>query len=179
MGIMAEKGKFYIFDGSGIKWFITPTSDFGVPFCKEHNMPMQDPEYSSQEYFTCYECGGKRVLRSSIEQKRYVAHKMRSSLVAKIDVINYDGELVPVAKAKSKDGTYGITAQIMESKHGKQLVIYAGKKGAEGKVQLFVDTKNGKLAFDHKDLKPSDIFAKVEATFIDGSKMSLEAPTDS
>lgn len=46
------------------------------------------------------------------------------------------------------------------------------KKGVKEKTQIFVEPKIKRLAFDQKDLHPTDIFTKLEATFSDGTKAS-------
>jgi hypothetical protein len=74
-------------------------------------------------------------------------------------VLNLDDEAMPVAKEKvtSKDGKYFITAQLMESKRGLQAVIYAGEKGSAKKTQIFIEPEVKRLAFDQKDLNPSEV----------------------
>jgi len=168
--------KFHIIDDSGIKWWLEEyVSKSAAPYCAKHHLPLRYPANPSiHRYFFCPDCTDpKSVDKAALTQMIYAADKIRAKVIAKLEVINYNGELLPVAKTSTKNNEYGVTAQIMESKHGKQLVIYAGKKGVHNKAQIFVDTENGKLSFDHKDLKPTEIFAKIEATFIDGSKMSI------
>ena len=90
-----------------------------------------------------------------------------------------DGYLVPAskeAKVKTESGDYFVTTQVMNSeKKGEQIVIYAGKKGAKYKSQIFIDPKHGKITFDQNDINPKDVFVKIEATFRDGSKASIKA----
>lgn len=172
-------GKFHIIDDTSIKWMMqSDSAQEAIPYCALHHLPLGEPDDEFEdEYFTCDECPTPKVVpRVAYRQAVYVANKLRAKELAKIDVINYNGELVPVAKVKTKNDEYWVTAQVMESKHGHQLVVYAGKKGMDGKAQIFVDTENHKLAFDHKDIDPSDVFAKLEATFKDGSKMGKIAP---
>jgi hypothetical protein len=169
--------KFHIIDDSGIKWWM-PTFEavYAQPFCVLHSLPLTNPPYPLlHTFFKCTDCkDSKTVSRPTDQHKKYVADKLRAKEIAKMEVIDHNGILVPVAKAKDKSGEYSITAQIMESKHGKQVVIYAGKKGYKN-TQIFVDTENHKLAFDHKDTSPTDIFTKIEATFKNGTKMAIEA----
>ncbi|HKX73642.1 MAG TPA: hypothetical protein VJM32_06485 [Candidatus Saccharimonadales bacterium] len=168
--------KFHIIDDSGIKWWMsTYDSNRAQPYCSDHNMPLLIPAERSLTSLACPDCSARKQLpRSWHEQEKYAAHKIRSKDIAKVDVIDHNGVLTPVAKVKVRDTEYSITTQIMESKHGHQIVIYAGKKGHKNS-QIFVDTDNHKLAFDHKDTKPTEIFAKIEATFKDGTKMVIEA----
>ncbi len=46
------------------------------------------------------------------------------------------------------------------------------KKGEKKKTQIFVEPDIKRLAFDQKDLHPTDVFTKLEATFSDGTKAS-------
>ena len=93
-----------------------------------------------------------------------------------MEVINLDDEATPITKKKveSKDNKYFLTAQVMDSKRGVQVVIYAGEKGKAEKTQIFADPKNKRLSFDQKDLKPTDVFLRIEGTFDDGSSHIIE-----
>jgi len=67
-----------------------------------------------------------------------------------------------------------VTVVLMEFKIGKRLIVYAGEKGKKQKTQIFVDTEIKRVAFDQKDLHPSDIFSKLEATFSDNTRNIFE-----
>ncbi|MBP7857586.1 MAG: hypothetical protein WAW63_05945 [Candidatus Saccharimonadales bacterium] len=103
--------------------------------------------------------------------KQDVARMMLAKKFQKLEIIDIDGINTPVLKKKvsTKDDKYFASVQINESKRGPQLVIYAGKKGSKEKAQVFVTPETKKMSFDHKDVKPTDIFTKITAEFIDGS----------
>lgn len=90
-------------------------------------------------------------------------------------VLNLDDEAIPLAddKVKTKDGKFFVVANLNESKTGKRLVVYAGEKGKQNKTQIFVEPEIKRLSFDQNDLHPTDVFTKLEATFSDGTKVSI------
>ena len=95
--------------------------------------------------------------------------------------INLDDEALPIAEVKldSKDDPdYFVTGLLTKSKVGLRLIVYAGKKGSPEKSQIFVEPEIKRLAFDQKDLHPSDVFTKVEATFKDGAKQIIKTATE-
>jgi len=179
----------------GLKWWMTQTAAGGrvpVPLCPEHDLrltPILGRIYSS--YYHQYvddssdnsvslECAeGPHTLkmpRKYVAEKKYVIDRIDAKIFKGMKTINLDDEAVPIAKekVKSEDGKFFITTQLMESKRGLQAVIYAGKKGKTQKTQIFVEPEVKRLAFDQKDLHPTDVFLKVEATFDDGTKQSIE-----
>jgi len=108
-------------------------------------------------------------------QKQYVQNKIDSKELRKFTYINIDGESVPIADddAKSSDGRYFVKAILTDSKVGLRLVVYAGEKGKE-KTQIFVEPDIKRLAFDQTNTHPNEVFLKLEATFDDGAKSSIE-----
>ncbi|MEX1995693.1 MAG: hypothetical protein WD887_02870 [Candidatus Saccharimonadales bacterium] len=113
--------------------------------------------------------------RKFSEEKEYVMNRVDAKIFEGFKVLNLDDEALPLAKdkVKSEDDKFFLTSQIMESKKGIQVVIYAGEKGSSKKTQLFIDPAAKRLSFDHTNLHPSEVFLKIEATFIDGSKSSI------
>jgi hypothetical protein len=103
--------------------------------------------------------------------KQDVARLLDAKKYQKMEIIDIDGIGTPVLKKKvsTKDDTFFASIQINESKRGPQLVIYAGKKDLKSKSQIFITPETKKMSFDHKDVKPTDIFTKVTAEFDDGS----------
>jgi hypothetical protein len=61
---------------------------------------------------------------------------------------------------------------------GQRLVVYAGEKGRKEKTQVFVEPDIKRLAFDQNDIHPSEVFVKLEATFRDGTQISMKKPTE-
>lgn len=178
----------------GIKWWVV-TSKTGVrtptPLCPNHDLrmrPIPPRVYISGTYSDGYEgnalklkCaeGPHEVIlpRTFNEEKLYVIDRIDAKIFKGMKVVDLDGELTPIAKEKlkSEDGKYFITSQLMESKRGLQLVVYAGEKGLSEKTQIFVEPKVKRVAFDQNDLNPADVFAKLEATFHDGTKHIIES----
>ena len=117
--------------------------------------------------------------RTPGEIREYIRRKIESKKYQEAKYFDIDGYLVPAskeAKVKTESGDYFVTTQVMNSeKKGEQIVIYAGKKGAKGKSQIFIDPIYGKITFDQNDINPKDVFVKIEATFRDGSKASIKA----
>ena len=117
--------------------------------------------------------------RTPGEIREYIRRKIESKKYQEAKYFDIDGYLVPAskeAKVKTESGDYFVTTQVMNSeKKGEQIVIYAGKKGAKYKSQIFIDPKHGKITFEQNDINPKDVFVKIEATFRDGSKASIKA----
>jgi len=163
----------------GIKWFVTGNHFTEVnPLCPKDDLRLSmifNDESSS--LLECPECVQKyRFNREYSEQRQYIINKIASKEFKKIKFINLDDEAIPIAedKVSSKNGKYFVTARLMESKVGQRLVVYAGEKGKEKKTQIFIEPDIKRLAFDQKDLHPTDVFLKVEAEFDDGTKSNIK-----
>lgn len=177
----------------GIKWWIT-TSKTGIrtptPLCPDHDLrmrPITPRVYRRGTYTDGYEGNALELKcaegpheitlpRKFNEEKLYVIDRIDAKVFKGMKVVDLDGELTPIAKGKlkSEDGRYFVTSQLMQSKRGLQLVVYAGEKGSDEKTQIFVEPKIKRLAFDQKDLNPTDVFAEIKATFADGSSHKLK-----
>lgn len=169
-----------------LKWLID--SGRPVPICPIHDLRMT--EYPEGEVFEKtygifrdqlpeealkLECAEGphyfKIPREFKKEQKYVLDRIDATNFKKMEVIDLDGELTPIAKekVKSKDGKYFVTTQLMESKRGLQVVVYAGEKGKGDKTQIFVEPEIKRLAFDQKNLNPNDVFVELKATFADGS----------
>lgn len=146
--------------------------------CPKDMTPMRQieefigPVWSDASTAMCPDCGFEYKLNISLKTAREdIINILNAQKFRKMEMIDIDGVNTPVLKKKasSEDGKYFATVQINESKRGPQLVIYAGEKGTEGKAQIFVTPETKKMSFDHKDIKPTDIFTKITAEFVDGS----------
>lgn len=164
----------------GIKWIIGKVSRNPVPLCPKDFIEL-DPYPDAYDIFEkklkCEECKKIYPLPREYEhEKKYVKRKLNSRNYKKMRFINLDDEALPIAKEKvsSKDNKYFVTSLLTKSKTGLRLVVYAGKKGKKKKTQIFVEPGIKRLAFDQKDLHPTDVFTKLEATFSDGTKASQE-----
>jgi hypothetical protein len=180
---MAQQDQFVIIDK--VKWWVW-TKDDGSrgtqPFCLKHNIRMYPQGTAYQEYswqynhLKCAECEGLLQLpRTSNKEQQYVLDKIESKILKGVKFINLDDEALPIAESKiPKNSKYFVTSVLTRSKVGLRLVVYAGESGKTEKTQIFVEPEIRRLAFDQTNLHPTDVFTKVEATFFDGTKASLE-----
>lgn len=169
----------------GIKWWITSSqvARFPVPLCPQHNIRL-DPKpgliYSSilhkyveslESTATIMECAegphSITIPRAFDQEKKYVINRVDALIFKTMSVLNLDDEAVPVANEEfKKDSPFWIKAKITESKSGTRLIIWAGDKSQKNKTQLFIEPALKRLSFDQNDNHPTEVFAKVEATFV-------------
>lgn len=175
----------------GIKWWFTGTRSL-TPICPDHDLRMRPvaPRVRSSlggfmdgstEKATQLKCAeGPHYIsmqRSYKDEKDYVLDRIDAKVFKNMQVLNLDDEAVPIVKSKikTKDEKYFVTSQLMQSKRGLQLVIYAGEKGKNlDKSQIFVEPAVKRLDFDRKNIHPNDIFLEVKAIFQDGSSHTLK-----
>ena len=124
----------------------------------------------------CAECEHLHPIpRQWDDEQQYVLDKVESKIIKNLKFINLDDEALPIAEDKiPKNSEYFVTSLLTKSKVGLRLVVYAGKRGNEEKTQIFVEPDIKRLAFDQRDLHPTDVFTKLEATFANDVKASLE-----
>jgi hypothetical protein len=181
---MAEQ--FIIVDS--IKWWISENASgvrFSQPICPIHNLrlyPVEDIHSTEINYdrrsksLKCEECEKVySIPRGFLMEKQYVINKIDAMIFKGMRFINLDDQALPIAKEeiKSGDSKYFVTSLLTESKTGLRLVVYAGKRGSDKKTQIFVEPEIKRLAFDQKDLHPTDVFTELEATFADGGKHKM------
>jgi len=163
----------------GIKWVIGQHPPKAIPLCPRDLMEL-DSFPSGFEFrdsrLKCEKCGKVYLLPRKVDdQQRYVLRDINSSTFKTKKFINLDDEALPIAEDKiPKNSEYFVTSLLTKSKVGLRLVVYAGKTGSGQKTQIFVEPDIKRLAFDQKDLHPTDVFTKVEATFPDGTVASTE-----
>lgn len=169
-----------------ILWDIDERNQYATPLCLIHRYEM-DP-YDSLEQDMDIEPGEKKQLKCDKckktypldrrfgEEIKYVFRILASKDFKQMQVMNLDDEALPVAKNEtpSRDSKYFIKSLLTRSKLGLRLVVYAGEKGRKEKTQIFIEPGMKRLAFDQKDLHPNDVFSKLEATFVDGTKAILK-----
>jgi uncharacterized protein YbaR (Trm112 family) len=92
------------------------------------------------------------------------------------DIVDIDGYQVPIAKSRppQEDSEYWVEARINDTKRGKQLVVYAAKRGTHDKAQIFVDLEHDKITFDQNNMHPNDVFMKLTGEFDSGKKVAME-----
>jgi hypothetical protein len=161
----------------GVIW--NPVGSTFEPLCPKHHLRFKIQDWNSN-FLSCAECNASYHLpRSYFDELIYVKNKLDSKVFKKLKILNLDDEAVPLAemKLKSEDEKYFVTGLLTESKVGLRLIIYAGEKGKQEKTQIFVEPDIKRLAFDQKDLHPSEVFLKVEGIFADNTKASIENST--
>jgi len=154
------------------------------PICPIHRMKMDQWIIEGQEkdenLLKCPDCEDMLELpRTWDDEVEYIERKLNSKDYKHLKILNLDDEQIPVAEDEvpsPKDSKYFVVARLMKSKVGLRLVVYAGEKGAKKKTQIFVEPQIKRLAFDQKDMHPSEVFTMLEATFEDGSKQSIQKP---
>lgn len=151
------------------------------PICPHHKLRMYPARHSHMNYdfqavrLKCEECAEfYNLSRNYSKEEIYVLDKIDAKIFKGMKVFNIDDEAVPLTeeKLKSVDSKYFVTSLLTKSKTGLRLVVYAGKKGSGSKTQIFVEPEIKRLSFDQKDLHPTEVFTKLEATFSDGTKAS-------
>jgi DNA-directed RNA polymerase subunit RPC12/RpoP len=130
----------------------------------------------------CPKCGHEIIIHPKLlATKIDVECIIKSSKYKNMDIIDIDGIDIPLAKKKlstRENLEYFVTANLIESKRGKQLVIYTGKKGdnnRDKKTHILVDPEVKRLSFDPKDIHPNDTFLEVKAVFKDGSSHTINS----
>lgn len=163
----------------GIKWHIV--DDFYAhvqPICPVHHLRMGvKSDRPTGVELLCEECTTPvKFSRSFDDERRFAMNKANSVALRAKQFVNLDNEQIPIAedKAEVEGGKYFVVARLMKSKVGLRLVVYAGEKGKKNKTQIFVEPEIKRLAFDQKDLHPTDVFLSLEGTFPDGTKGSIE-----
>jgi len=165
------------FLADGVRWVIGQHPPKAIPLCPNDFIKLD--EVNQIEWgpeLKCEECGKIFTLPRNFDKEReHILNKINSKTFKAMKFINLDDEAIPIAESKvPKNSGYFVTSILTESKVGLRLVVYAGKDGQSEKTQIFVEPEIKRLAFDQTNLHPTDIFTKLEATFIDGSKASIE-----
>lgn len=115
----------------------------------------------------------------SVASRRFFS-TLESISLKSAEIVSIDGYQIPIAKTKTpeKDETYWVEARINDTKQGKQVVVYAGRRGDSDKTQIFIDTENDKISFDQNNIHPNDIFVRLTGQFKSGKRATLEDPAE-
>lgn len=166
----------------GVLWIReTKYSDL-VPHCPIHRMEMDQwvIEPGDEDLLRCPDCE-KHVQLPRIydDEVTYIERKLKSKDYENLEILNLDGESVPVAEdnISTPDNKYFVRARLMKTRVGPLVVVYAGEKSASDKAQVFVEPNKRRVSFDPKNIHPSDVLAKLEVTFADGSKQTINKKT--
>jgi hypothetical protein len=165
----------------GVIWYISKNgnSRYIQPLCPKHHLRLKNhnnrADYSTDS-LVCAECNDEYIFPRTISaEKQYILDKIDSKIFKQMKVLNLDDEAIPLAESKisSKDDKFFVTAILTESKVGKRLVVYAGEKGRKEKSQIFIEPEIKRLAFDQKDMHPTEVFLELTGTFDDGSSVTI------
>ena len=152
-----------------------------IPICPKHNLRMT-PVKPYNGYLEdamslkCADGDNHQIPRTISKEKQYVIDKIDARIFKNMKLLNLDDEAIPIAEDKTeiKSGKYFVKTRLINSKRGKQLVIYAGEKGKQEKSQIFVEPEAKRLDFDRNDIHPDEVFVEVTAKFRDGSTHSIK-----
>lgn len=179
----------------GIKWCDVPNARARTvqPICLQHNLRLtpiviytfeyvggvkrRDPRRTDESVeLLCDEGEGHKIKlsREYGREKAYVVNKIDAQNFARMKTINLDDSMVPVASEELKDSDYWIKAKVTESKSGTRLIVWAGSKKDKNKAQLFIEPGLKRMNFDQNDDHPTEVFAKIEATFVGGVTSRIE-----
>jgi hypothetical protein len=112
--------------------------------------------------------------------QRHFTAALESLDLKDAQIVDLDGYQIPIAKAEppAKDKEYWVQARINDTKRGKQIVVYAGKRDTKDKAQIFIDPEHDKITFDQNDMHPNDVFFRLEGQFRSGGKTTLQRTED-
>lgn len=161
----------------GIKWYVSGNPRFVQPLCPTHHLRMRPVVGSHSQHLKCADCETLHPLpRTYGEEQIYVLDSIDAKIFKGMPTINLDDEAIPLAEEKDESGDekYFAVVRLVRSKVGLRLIAYAGEKGKKEKSQIFVEPDIRRLSFDQKDIHPADVFVKLEGTFSDGTKGSIE-----
>jgi hypothetical protein len=161
---------------NNIKWTVYYDLQ-GEPYKAEARCPVakchcklikSKDNYVRGEYkHECIKCNFKIILNKSIENmendflKVIEAEKYKDA-----EIINIGDELVRVQRGGNKDEDYWVDVKIAKNKKDElQLMVLAGSRKKEDKVQLFLEPTKERLAFDQNNDHPRQIFTKVIGIF--------------
>lgn len=148
--------------------------------CNKNNCrtPMRiDANHFDCCYLVCPDCDSEEKFEISYDKVQSdIQAIVRARKYKELQIIDIDGIKTPIAKSKTKspDDKYFVTAQLMESKRGLQLAVYAGEVGKKDKTQIFIEPDIKRLAFDQTNLNPDAVFIELKATFNDGSSHEIK-----
>lgn len=149
-----------------------------APFCPIHKMELSG---FGTTFKSCEDCNKVYRWKDNLDVvAHYLRRKLSSVAYQEAKIISIDGIQTPLLKTRviipDENAEYWVEARLNKSNKGRQIVIYVGEKGSAGKAQLFINSDQEKLSFDHKDRKPEDIFTTIIASFPSGKQMSIVAP---
>ena len=171
-----------LYEYKGVLWeyHSSDTNSWVIAFCPVHKMELKTVAHDAS-FGVCDDCKKTYIwgeLESGVAE--YLRRKINSASYQDAEIISIDGIQTPLLKTRVKlseeNEEYWIEGRLNKSDKGKQIVIYVGEKGSTQKAQLFINSDQEKLSFDHKDRKPEEIFSVITATFPSGKQIEIRAP---
>ena len=131
-------------------------------------------DYSNTIY-RCPRCGEDIEIDNPRELKSKCLRMLNIPEFKGAKLIRLDDWYVSEIKEKKKaESGYWIHTNVKTDKDGDTIiVVYVGHKDDNEKTQFFIKPEKGQVSFDHKDLDPSKILAKIEVQFR-GRKITQE-----
>ena len=145
--------------------------------CTKH--PEIELECISTDYsntiYRCPRCGEDIEIDNPRELKSKCLRMLNIPEFKGPKLIRLDDWYVSEIKEKKKaESGYWIHTNVKTDKDGDTIiVVYVGHKDDNEKTQFFIKPEKGQVSFDHKDLDPSKILAKIEVQFR-GRKITQE-----
>lgn len=145
--------------------------------CTKH--PEIELECISTDYsntiYRCPRCGEDIEIDNPRELKNKCLRMLNIPEFKGAKLIRLDDWYVPEIKEKKKaESGQWIHTDVKTDKDGDTIiVVYVGHKDDNEKTQFFIKPEKGQVSFDHKDLDPSKILAKIEVQFR-GRKITQE-----
>ena len=145
--------------------------------CTKH--PEIELECISTDYsntiYRCPRCGEDIEIDNPRELKSKCLRMLNIPEFKGAKLIRLDDWYVSEIKEKKKaESGYWIHTNVKTDKDGDTIiVVYVGHKDDNEKTQFFIKPEKGQVSFDHKDLDPSKILAKIEVQFR-GRKITQE-----
>ena len=141
--------------------------------CTKH--PEIELECISTDYsntiYRCPRCGEDIEIDNPRELKSKCLRMLNIPEFKGAKLIRLDDWYVSEIKEKKKaESGYWIHTNV---KTDTIIVVYVGHKDDNEKTQFFIKPEKGQVSFDHKDLDPSKILAKIEVQFR-GRKITQE-----
>lgn len=137
------------------------------PYCKDTECHGELEILTEGLKGVCVLCKKEFTFDLHIDQLRILTHKVfQAELDKKLEFISLDSLTHPLT-SEDQDEQYWVRARLGFTGDGRKVVnVMIGDKKIGDKTHAFLDLDKEQLRFDWKDLKTTDVVAKLEAEFI-------------